>query len=256
MADNQKLQTENCPADKSSMLYWWPKVKDVDIPMPETVVIEIDMSNDDVFGIVDFDEDSLLAWKAYIPKIEEAIEKVGVPAFLRTDHTSGKHDWVNTCYYDGSRRIESHITELVSFSENAGFIGLDISAIVVREYIPMKSSFTAFPGSMPVCPERRYFVRDGEVECHHHYWVADAIAKGTRAEDLPKVWKRMLHKMNRESDEEIELLTANAKKIAERISGYWSVDFCQTTKGGWFFIDMAEGEKSWHPECRRVISDE
>jgi hypothetical protein len=235
--------------DKSSMLYWWPKVKDSGVPMPETEIIEIDMSHRDIFGILDFDEDSLRAWKAYYPKIEEAIERVGIPAFLRTDRISGKHDWVETCYYDGSRRIESHISELVQCSAEASIVGIPVGALVVREYIPMKSSFTAFDGSMPVCPERRYFIRDGKVECHHPYWIADAIEKGTQPEDLPKLWKRTLLKMNSESHEEVELLTAHAISVAANLEGYWSVDFCQTAEGAWLFIDMAEGEKSWHPKC-------
>ncbi len=238
--------------DKSSMLYWWPKVKDSGVPTPETEIIEIDMSHRDLFGILEYDEDSLLAWKAYIPKIEEAIERVGVPAFLRTDHTSGKHNWVETCYYDGSRRIESHVFELVQYSEEA----LPIDAMVVRKYIPMKSSFTAFDGLMPVCPERRYFIRDGKIECHHPYWVADAVEKGTQAENLPKLWKRTLSRMNSESQEEVELLTTHTMAIAGNLEGYWSVDFCQTAEGAWLFIDMAEGEKSWHPKCRRVISEQ
>lgn len=29
--------------------------------------------------------------------------------------------------------------------------------------------------------------------------------------------------------------------------GYWSVDFAKGQDGTWYFIDMAEGDQSWHP---------
>ena len=35
------------------------------------------------------------------------------------------------------------------------------------------------------------------------------------------------------------------------MKGYWSVDYWKAKDGRWILIDMAEGEKSWHPsKCK------
>ena len=234
--------------NKNSMLYWWPKVRNLDIPMPKTEIVRIDMTQDEIFGILDGEVYSAEAWHPYVQKILEAINEVKVPAFIRTDLTSGKHDWEKTCYYDGSKLIQQHISSLVEYCEMADMIGLNISAIIVREYIPMLSAFTAFYGKMPVNPERRYFVRDGRVECHHPYWIEEAIAAGTREGLLPADWRDVLQAMNTEIGSEVQILTEYAEIIAAEFDGYWSVDFCKAKNKGWHFIDMAQGDASWHPE--------
>ena len=57
--------------------------------------------------------------------------------------------------------------------------------------------------------------------------------------------------LNKEGKEEITLLSEYATKVSEVLDGYWSVDFAEVKGGGlnWRLIDMAEGEKSWHPDC-------
>ena len=40
-------------------------------------------------------------------------------------------------------------------------------------------------------------------------------------------------------------------RVGEVLDGYWSVDFAEVKSGGWYLIDMAEGNKSWHDkECK------
>ena len=234
---------------KNSMLYWWPKIKHLPIPMPVTEIVELGMTNEEVFGILDFEDISVNAWNRRVPRILDAINRIKPPVFLRTDHTSGKHDWKHTCYYDGSHNIRQHISALVEYSAMADIMGLSINAIIVRQYVPMMSVFTAFSGEMPVNAERRYFIRDGKVQCHHPYWIEAAIEEGTRKEALPSDWKARLGSMNTETPEEVHLLTKYAELVAEEFDGYWSVDFCKAEDGKWVLIDMAEGQLSWHPEC-------
>ena len=237
--------------DRNSMLYWWPLVVDLGIPMPETEIVELGLSMKDIYGLVDGEKESALKMDARIPAIEDAVVKVRLPAFLRTDFTSGKHEWKSTCYYDATRPIRHHISELVNYSS---ICDLTMNAIVVRQYIPMQSAFTAFSGAMPVNPERRYFVRDGAVECHHPYWIADALLEQwaeTGQSRLPDDWLELLHCVNTETDEEVAILIEYATTIAEAMEyehNYWSVDFCKAADGRWIFIDMATGERSWHQD--------
>ena len=107
----------------------------------------------------------------------------------------------------------------------------------------MASKYTAFWNDMPVNPERRYFVENGFLICHHPYWIKEAIVH-------PSVenWEKLSEEMNLETDEEIVLLSNYARMASRAVKGFWSVDFCKAKDGRWILIDMAVGGCSWHPE--------
>ncbi len=248
--------------DKSSMLYWWPLTKGTQVPKPETIIVEIGYRQ--LVGILDGERFSKKIEKMIIA----ATEKLGYPVFIRTDQASGKHDWKNACFVEREDSLFGNICKVVEFNELAGFWGLHPEALVFRRFIKLEAKFTAFYGGMPVAKERRYFVRDGIVECHHPYWIHDAIEDWDKRRhtlmarvkripdtqnigDMPKDWREILSELNRETLEEINLLSKYAAEIGKAIGpGYWSVDFAKGKDGVWYFIDMAEGEKSWHPECK------
>lgn len=236
----------------SSMLYWYPKVKDLPIMQPNTEMVLIDKK----FNWIDWLEGNKKLRRnftdRYMPEIINVARNIGYPLFLRGDHASGKHEWMNTCYVEKEEDIFCHIARVVEFNLCADIIGLPINALVFREYIKMDSRFTAFR-EMPVNSERRYFVKDGEVLCRHSYWVKEAIEQGYHTISLPKNWKTLLNKMNKESLGEVMLLTNYARLISSKIDGYWSVDFCKGKDDYWYFIDMALGKESWHPECLKKL---
>lgn len=238
---------------RNSMLWWWPRVKDCGVPMPETRIIEPGegVLQELFYAIADGEQppdDS-----AWFPLLEAAAEEVGYPCFMRTDLRSGKHDFERTCFVPTAAELRRHIFPLLEETED--FMGSDPKALVVREYIEPAAAFTAFRGNLPIGRERRYFVRDGQVECRHPYWPVAAL------EDTPFIfdrdggghccadWRLLLADLSIEPSEEIELLTSYAETVAACVEGYWSVDFMQGADGQWWFIDMAQGEDSWHPEC-------
>ena len=55
--------------------------------------------------------------------------------------------------------------------------------------------------------------------------------------------------MNRLTEEEQNELNEYACKIAKVFDDYWSIDFCRGKDGKWWCIDLATGDRSWHPEC-------
>lgn len=237
--------------DKTSLLYWYPIIKGLSIPMPKTTWVEIPF---EVF--CDYIDAVETASPTVRPKIEDYTQdikvkakKIGYPLFLRTDLASGKHSWDKSCYVEKEEDLFKHIWEVVEFNFTADIFGLECNALVFREYIPMASQFTAFWGNLPINPERRYFIRDGKVECHHPYWTADAIEGPHLPEPSKSDWKELLDQMDEESDREIDLLTMYSGLVAKLLPGYWSVDFCKARNGEWILIDLAEGRKSWHPEC-------
>ena len=235
--------------NKNSMLYWFPKIKELDIPQPRTIIVDLEADHWDIMEVIEGGDPEVIESK--MVKIELAVYSLGLPLFMRTAYTSGKHDWLNTCYLTEFRKIRYHILALI---EDSALKEIPVDAFVFREYLEMDSKFTAFSGAMPVNPERRYFIKDGEIQCKHHYWIADAIAEGDEAyarhgmSKLPENWLELLYEMNNETDEEVELLSGYAEQVAEVVEGYWSVDFCKAKDGRWILIDMALGEASWHDE--------
>ena len=221
---------------KDSFLYWYPKIKRLNIPQPKSFIVLV---TDDEFKQT-FDGMP----KTLTQKVQEIIDAYFVlPVFIRTDLASGKHSWKDSCFYDGSKSLWKNLWGVVEFNHIADIMGLVFTAIIVREYIPMESKFTAFWGQMPVNPERRYFIDKGQVLCHHHYWIEEAITNPSIEE-----WQEILEEINAEAPEEIELLSGYAELIAKKLLGFWSIDFCKAKDGRWILIDMATGEHSWHPK--------
>ena len=112
----------------------------------------------------------------------------------------------------------------------------------------MKNLFTAFYGEMPVNPEIRFFIRDKKILCWHWYWIEDAIKN-------PSInnWKDVMNKAKEEelNPDTLKALTNEVNLIAQWFDGYWSIDFCKGKDEIWYLIDMARGERSWHPvDCK------
>jgi len=230
---------------RSSMDYWYPKIKVLPIPQPKTLRVNNRIEETTWYKMLDGNRNSEI--DLLINRIQKACKKIGYPVFLRTDHFSGKHDWKNTCYIEKKEDIGKHLWNLVEANFVAGMFGeLPISSFYVREYVQMNNLFKAFWGKLPINPEIRLFI-DKEYICHHWYWIEDAIAVSrTDTEN----WRTILSDAKKKA--KIDLPLAQIKEIAKMvgkvITGYWSVDLCQSINGEWYLIDMAAGELSWHPE--------
>lgn len=225
---------------QDSFLAYWPKIRKLPIAQPRTEIILLTKSEFEITfeGVP----------KTLTRQIEDRIKNYfSLPVFLRTDQSSAKHDWENTCYYDGTKPLKEHLFNIFQFNHCADVIGLRFLAVIIREYIPMASRFTAFWGNMPVNPERRYFIKDGDILCHHPYWIPEAI-ESCKAKPSLTNWYEHIEQLNYESEEEIKLLSNYALMVASVIDGFWSVDFCKGANGKWYLIDMATGRHSWHPQ--------
>lgn len=231
-------------AAESSLCVWYPKIKGK-ISTPKTVIIPIKWP--EILDILDgspLDSDLIETLKA-------AGREIGYPLFLRSDQGSGKHEWVDTCYVPDEASLLSHVFHLIEWHECVGFLGLQFDALVLREFLTLESTFTAFAG-MPVAKERRFFAKDGKVLCWHCYWPEDAIV----GRNLPEDWKVRLATLNSSEPWEIALLSKMAELFGRANPGYWSVDFAKCEDGRWMLIDAARGEISWHPEDCPVKQEE
>mgnify|MGYP000335996289 CR=1 FL=1 len=234
MLDTKKI-------DENSMLYWYPKIKNLNIPQPRTEIVEV---NESIFDLLDG------KLPRNIDEIKRVARKIGYPLFMRTDHLSGKHEWKYTCYVETEKDLIPHISNLVESSAMAGIVGLPINALVFRELLKLDYAFKAFNG-LPIARERRVFIKDGNVQCIHAYWVEDAIRFWEAKE--PEGWRKKLRELNTVTDEEVEILTEYAEIVGQEVKGYWSVDFAKSGEK-WYLIDMAKGEDSWHPPCEYKLT--
>lgn len=243
---NEPIESFKQRFNKTSMAYWLPLIKHLNIPMPKTEIIPITYAE---------------GWDTLSEQTHKDVElsaiKMGFPCFIKTDLDAGKHDYVNTCYIPSLEKLHSNMENLRddNFCHDRLF-----EYIAVREYIQLQSQFTAFH-DLPIAPERRYFIDNGQVVCHHRYWPEDAIeffnikpdttGKLTRFQIEERERERclpLLRQMNYESPEEIKQLTAYAELVAQVLPEYWSVDFALGQNGQWYLIDMAEGHRSWHDD--------
>ena len=220
--------------DKNDMLYWYPKIKKLNIPQPRTEIVRINMS--EIWEIVDGN-----GWFSNWDEIQEVSKNFDYPLFLRGGHTSGKHAWKNSCFIKNEPDLKNHIYSMVESALNAGIAGVPLNCLAFRQYIPLESKFTAFRGEMPVAKERRYFIRDGKVQCHHPYWIPSAI-RGASIDN----WREELADLNFQSADEIKQLTEYAEIVGKSFDGYWSVDFAYGKDKVWYLIDMALGDVSFH----------
>lgn len=217
----------------SSMDYWFPLTKDLPIPQPRTIPV-LSMGTDKWCNFLDDPTTLSIAFNKVLP----SANKLGYPLFIRTDQSSAKHSYINTCYVENEYQLGQNLYRLIE--ENI-MCDLNVQTLYFRQFIELNSAFTAF-NKMPIAPERRYFVKDGKVLCFHPYWPKDAI-KDPDHED----WEKRLRRINTQEALETMTLEKFATIISLAVPGTWSVDFAQAKDSTWYFIDMADARLSWHP---------
>lgn len=220
---------------KDSMFYWWPRIKDLPINTPQTVLVPLE--GDVTFKVIDGKPD-----EAFDTMIEKAIifaEAMGYPVFVRSDEMSNKFDWENSCYVTKSEDMRAHVCSILEATAMA--FGPRFRGVAVREFLELDSAFTAFWGKMPVAKEIRAFVRDGVGECWHPYWPMASIKNPSISH-----WREELQRIQTYSPTDLATVKEIVETVGRAMGGYWSIDICQTKAGNWYVTDMATGENSYH----------
>lgn len=223
--------------DLTALSFWFPLIEAAGVPVPKTKIIEMSADAQKAAWEVFDGNDPGEAVDPFFAEIAAAAGEMGYPCFLRTDHTSGKHNWKDTCFLPSADQIRPHVWSIIEYSEMAGFPGLPWRTWAVREFLPtMPYGKCPGFGDMPVCKEFRFFVDDGAVRCFHPYWPAGALEQG----GAESVDFTALCTMDNEAD-----LRALAEAAGRAVGGSWSIDILETDRG-WFVTDMAEAGKSYH----------
>lgn len=223
--------------DRNCLSYWFPIIEKAGLPVPKTEIFRTDAKLWELCdGIVPEGIEPLIA------QIGDSGDRLGWPCFLRTGHTSGKHDWERTCFLPSREAIPAHMGALVEYSEMASIIGLPSSVWVVREMLPVHPLYrcTRFHG-MPVVPEVRAFVDGERVAYIQPYWPEGALEQGQPDCENWRDTYRLEHSIRTSQRLCCEDLASRAGKA---VGGRWSVDLLQTDRG-WYLTDMALAEESF-----------
>jgi hypothetical protein len=236
--------------DKTSLSYWFPKLEAAGLPVPKTILIKADDNEVEQIYKAGLNGEELgIDGQQLISRIKIAADSMGYPCFLRTDHTSAKHEWEETCYLPYAEAIESHVYAIINFWECIQMVAPWADVWVIRELLPtLPLGVCPRYGNFPICREFRFFVKDEEIICWHPYWPDGALRDGGAQYDKNWDYELLTHTTDREVLELAELASAAGKAVG----GEWSVDILET-KNGWMLTDMAEASKSWHwPGCQNV----
>jgi hypothetical protein len=234
----------------SALSYWFPRLEAAGVPAPRTVIVQMsEAAQECMFAALDGKDgtdEQTAAFRAFCDEIRAAGHQLGWPCFLRTDHTSGKHEWRNTCHLPGPEAVEQHVFAIIEYSELRDIAGeLPWRTWAVREMLPtMPLGTCPRYGDMPVCREFRYFVEDGVVACVHPYWPISALVEGGADQNLD---------CDALCQQPTDCDLKHLAEIAGRaLPGAWSIDVLGTRRG-WYVCDCAEADKSWHwPGCANI----
>lgn len=240
---DEQAETDNATTDKTCLSYWFPKIEAAGLPVPKTTILTMpDDAFMDIYNLFDGKPMTGVA-QPFFDRLTAAADRMGYPCFLRTGHTSGKHEWGRTCFIASSDVVREHVIGIVYFSELAGIVGLPSKIWAVREFLPtIPHGRCPNYENMPLCREFRFFVRDGDVLCWHPYWPEEAMEQGGAVFDDPAYTHEEFCALDDETP-----LREIASEAGRTVGGEWSVDLLETTRG-WYLIDMAESHKSFHWE--------
>ena len=252
--------------DRNCLSHWFPILRAAclvfgELKVPHTEVVKFDGDLTPLcYGekVEGFD-----SFRHAIETTAFALDR-GDGVFLRTGHTSGKHRWSKSCFYDGTHLLRSHLETLVEYSMEADFLGgLPTEVWVVRELLKPGVRFhcKAYCG-LPASLEIRFFVNDGEITHAQPYWPVGALEEG-EAEFAPG-----LVAIGPKSYDPIRVVWEGWSGLCEKVriisreferleggGDEWSMDLYVDHRGLWFVTDMALGARSfrydpgeaWHP---------
>jgi hypothetical protein len=231
------------------MLFWYPVIQRAGVLAPKTRIISFDQQLGPLLDGEDVPGASMLFVRIH----EEAKSVGGYPVFLRTGHTSGKHEWKDACFLGCAEDIPSHVVKIVEYSAMAHIMGLPTDIWVVREMLQPVTAFMAFHGRMPVSLEFRCFIRGDDFLYMIPYWQEQVIAHSDQWHPpSARNWRELLRDLyNSATMEDERHIIVETRKIgaalarAEGSDEAWSVDWMKCQDGNWYCIDMALAESSW-----------
>lgn len=239
--------------DESNMVYWYSRIYK-HVLTPETYFVPIGISCIDyIYSLHDSKPDlkRKMAFDDLVKGVSNIIEHFDGEAFIRSSHTSAKHDWKDSCFVSKGVDIDKHVLAVIDYGMNTSSCDMP-TTIAVRRLIETTPAFHAF-NEMPITKEYRLFIQDGRIVAWQPYWHKEVFKGHAETADIEK-----LDSLYVNAKEDIRFLMLETyENIIPNIHGNWSVDWLQSSDGQWYMIDMAEAHKSYvSPYVTRLVSGE
>jgi hypothetical protein len=217
-----------------SLEYWYPKIRDI-ARTPETRIVPLPHDQDIEVWLENGCDPHMVAMLASEAKL------LGYPLFMRTDQTSGKHNWDKTCFVTKEANLAGNLRWLLEENYMGNMFGeITPNSICLRQFLQLKTFFTCTRYSnFPVAREFRVFATNGKINCIHPYWPHQALAEGKPS--IPN-WKDKLDELEDSSRLDLKAVA----RVSERFPEQWSIDFCEDIHGDYWLTDMALGSVSYH----------
>lgn len=248
--------------DRISMLYWYPRIETLDVPLPETGFFNIE-NTETTFDIRDGD-DSIESDEVSVDGVDmggllQTLENIPVEDIqaliedLPSEKAHIRSDWKASRLAGGEgralttdpRRIHEQVMQLI---DSMAMTGFPHRSLVVREWIDVDELAESYAAS--ICPEVRFIVDEGEVLDGFVDVYEDDFDNSFTDEEAAAV----LEDLEARLDADYDKLSSWAGTVAEELDDTgWSVDFVQDTDGNWYITDMAlyglywsDDKDCWH----------
>lgn len=254
MSNTKQIPKASFHDERLDMAHWYPKIQPLDIPTPESVMVELDRSSD---GPPEYDT----------AEVAEKLKRFDGEAFVRTGYKSAQMHSSGSHIHDYDD-IDATLMELLS---QQVMMGMSLGkGLWLREWLDV--DFCAYSRD-PLVPEVRVFIRDNEVVCHHPRLEGFSGEHGEHHREVAEQyiesgWEPIEPAEYEERDEAPDGVKDYAERVAEAVDGWWSVDFIMDRNGDWYCTDMAldavywrEDQEAWsgiseHPgDCEHDITD-
>jgi len=215
------LPTADFHAERNDMAYWLPKLREIDVPIPESQPLPIELND----GKRTWDDD-LAA---------EIVENLGGKAFARSGYKSAQFELERGSHIRSPKTKEVNRTLMELLSQHAMMQMPIGECLWLREHLDLNWNHYARGNQNP---EIRVFIRDGEITCYHprlEGFEGDEGNEQTAKEFIESAWPiEVEHGQRTHEGNE-----TYAKRVAAEFDGWWSVDFVMDTNGNWWCTDMA-----------------
>src|SRR3990167_4383578 len=160
--------------NRNSALIWLPKIEAAGLPTPKTIIVPYDHRF--FVGGMENHIDLSVHMETLANLVKGACNQVGgYPVFIRTDLGSAKHSGPSAYQINNFKEIKGVLYRLIEDQELKFWLEEEPpEALMVREFLRLDASFTAFHG-LPIAREWRFFADGEKVRCFHPYWPVDVI---------------------------------------------------------------------------------
>lgn len=200
--------------------YYWPRLRECDVPTPETLILNL---NDG-----DWDTEGIESWMA-----ANDFER----AFVRSQHKSATRRFREGSFIHkrNAEVIDRTVRSLLGQNLQDGWPTGD--GLVVREWLDI--DFCPFPTHDNCRPEVRYFIDEGDV-------IGEVPPIEGASFVCEGVYDHLDHVV-------ANIDPATPREYAEHIAAVftddtWGVDFVMDTRGDWYCIEMNLNGIRWADE--------